>query len=130
MSAVSSRYAYAKKSMELTSLAGSLHPGRFNSTPDKYGYTQNLFPIADSTYKRPAYGVVKSSLQECNGNAIGRLSVGGEPVEMMYEYTELCCGILRNPKNSRLMGVGTPWNDFKSIALGVDMFDSRDAHHQ
>ena len=56
------------------------------------------------------------------GNAIGGLSVG-EPEEMMYEFTELCCDHLPADKPRYLMGVGTPWNILECISLGVDMFD-------
>jgi queuine tRNA-ribosyltransferase len=42
---------------------------------------------------------------------------------MMYEMTELVCGILPKDKPRYLMGVGTPANILESIALGVDMFD-------
>ncbi len=56
------------------------------------------------------------------GNAIGGLSVG-EPVEMMYEMTELVTDILPADKPRYLMGVGTPANILECIALGVDMFD-------
>ncbi|HNU88600.1 MAG TPA: tRNA guanosine(34) transglycosylase Tgt [Ferruginibacter sp.] len=119
-----SEYAYAKKSMELTHRWLDRCISRFNSTPDKYGYTQNLFPIVQgSTYKdlRTSSSEFIAS-KNATGNAIGGLSVG-EPVEMMYEYTELCCGILPIQKPRYLMGVGTPWNILESIALGVDMFD-------
>jgi queuine tRNA-ribosyltransferase len=59
---------------------------------------------------------------ECDGNAIGGLSVG-EPEEMMYEMCGLCCERLPADKPRYLMGVGTPWNILENIALGVDMFD-------
>ena len=42
-----SDYAYAKKSMELTHRWLDRCFERFNNTPDKYGYTQNLFPTID-----------------------------------------------------------------------------------
>jgi queuine tRNA-ribosyltransferase len=60
--------------------------------------------------------------QEQEGNAIGGLSVG-EPHELMYEMTDLVCGILPADKPRYLMGVGTPENILECIALGVDMFD-------
>jgi len=119
-----SDYAYAKKSMELTHRWLHRCNNRFTETPDKYGYTQNLFPIIQgSTYKdlRTASSQMVASMN-ATGNAIGGLSVG-EPVEMMYEYTALCCDILPANKPRYLMGVGTPWNILESIALGVDMFD-------
>jgi queuine tRNA-ribosyltransferase len=119
-----SDYKYAKDSMELTHRWLDRCIQRFNSTPDKYDYTQNLFPIVQgSTYKelRIASGEFIAS-KNATGNAIGGLSVG-EPMEMMYEFTELCCDILPVHKPRYLMGVGTPWNILESIALGVDMFD-------
>jgi queuine tRNA-ribosyltransferase len=119
-----SDYTYAKKSMELTHRWLERCVKRFNETPDKYGYTQNLFPIVQgSTYKdlRTASAEFIAS-QNATGNAIGGLSVG-EPMEMMYEFTELCCDVLPVQKPRYLMGVGTPWNILECIALGVDMFD-------
>jgi len=119
-----SDHEYAKKSMELTHSWLDRCFERFDSTPAKYGYTQNLFPIVQgSTYRdlRTASAEFVAS-KNARGNAIGGLSVG-EPVEMMYEFTELCCDILPKQKPRYLMGVGTPWNILESIALGVDMFD-------
>ena len=119
-----SDYGYAKKSMELTHRWLNRCFDRFNSTPDLYGYTQNLFPIVQgSTYKdlRSESSAFIAS-KNATGNAIGGLSVG-EPMEMMYEFTELCCDILPVQKPRYLMGVGTPWNILESIALGIDMFD-------
>lgn len=119
-----SDYKYAKKSMELTHDWLDRCFSRFNSTPDKYGYTQNLFPIVQgSTYKdlRTASAEYIAS-KNAVGNAIGGLSVG-EPEEMMYEFCALCCGILPTDKPRYLMGVGTPWNILENIALGIDMFD-------
>jgi len=119
-----SDYKYATDSMELTHRWLDRCFERFGSTPDKYGYTQNLFPIVQgSTYKdlRTASSEFIAS-KNATGNAIGGLSVG-EPMEMMYEFTELCCDILPVQKPRYLMGVGTPWNILESIAVGVDMFD-------
>jgi len=120
----SSDYSYAKKSMELTHRWLDRCFERFNNTPDKYGYTQNLFPIVQgSTYKdlRTVSAEYIAS-KNATGNAIGGLSVG-EPTEVMYEFTELCCDILPMQKPRYLMGVGTPWNILENIALGIDMFD-------
>lgn len=119
-----SDYAYAKKSMELTHRWLDRCFTRFNNTPDKYGYTQNLFPIIQgSTFAdlRKASSEYIAS-KNAAGNAIGGLSVG-EPDNMMYEFTELCCDLLPANKPRYLMGVGTPWNILECIALGVDMFD-------
>ena len=119
-----SEYIYAKKSMELTHRWLDRCVKQLTETPDKYGYTQNLFPIVQgSTYKdlRIASAQYIAS-KNCVGNAIGGLSVG-EPEEQMYEFAELCCDILPADKPRYLMGVGTPWNILENIALGVDMFD-------
>lgn len=119
-----SDYTYARTSMELTHRWLDRCFKRLEETPDKYGYSQNLFPIVQgSTYKdlRKASCEYIAS-KHAAGNAIGGLSVG-EPEEMMYEFTEHCCDILPADKPRYLMGVGTPWNILEGIALGVDMFD-------
>ena len=119
-----SDYAYAKKSMELTHRWLGRCFSRFNETPDKYGYTQNLFPIVQgSTYNDLRTTSAEFvAAQNATGNAIGGLSVG-EPVEMMYDFTAHACEILPAAKPRYLMGVGTPWNILECIALGIDMFD-------
>jgi queuine tRNA-ribosyltransferase len=119
-----SEYSYAKKSMELTHRWLERCIQRLAQTPDKYGYTQNLFPIIQgSTFKdlRVASSEFIASTN-CAGNAIGGLSVG-EPEEMMYEFTSLCTENLPINKPRYLMGVGTPWNLLECIDRGVDMFD-------
>jgi queuine tRNA-ribosyltransferase len=103
-------------------------------TEPKYGYEQSLFPIVQgSTYKdlRKQSAEFIASM-ECDGNAIGGLSVG-EPEEHLYEMTDLVCSILPKEKPRYLMGVGTPANILECISLGIDMFDcvmpSRNARH-
>lgn len=119
-----SDYSYARKSMDLTHRWLNRCFEQLARTEDKYGYTQNLFPIVQgSTYK----DLRKASCEfvaEKNavGNAIGGLSVG-EPEEMMYEFTELCAENLPADKPRYLMGVGTPWNILEGIDRGIDMFD-------
>ncbi|MFT5619298.1 MAG: queuine tRNA-ribosyltransferase [Arenicella sp.] len=117
-------YDYAKKSMQMTHRWLKRCCDRFDSTPNKYGYSQTFFPIVQgSTYKdlRTESAETIASFER-EGNAIGGLSVG-EPHEMMYESTELVCSILPKDKPRYLMGVGTPANILECIALGVDMFD-------
>jgi queuine tRNA-ribosyltransferase len=97
---------------------------RFNGTTDKYGYTQNLFPIVQ--------GGVYPDLRRASceyaagkdgpGIAIGGLSVG-EPEEEMYDICAACCEALPVSRPRYLMGVGTPWNILECIGRGVDMFD-------
>ncbi|HPH99718.1 MAG TPA: tRNA guanosine(34) transglycosylase Tgt [Chitinophagaceae bacterium] len=122
--ASTSPYLYVQQSMELTHRWLTRCIQHFNTTPDKYGYTQNLFPIvqggvhADLRKASCAY----ISDQNAVGNAIGGLSVG-ESEAIMYEICALCCEHLPIYKPRYLMGVGTPWNILENIALGVDMFD-------
>jgi queuine tRNA-ribosyltransferase len=119
-----SDYKYARESMDLTHRWLTRCINRFNDTPDKYGYTQNLFPIVQGgTYKDLRTASCEAvTATNAVGNAIGGLSVG-EPEEMMYDFTALCCENLPVHKPRYLMGVGTPWNILECIALGVDMFD-------
>jgi queuine tRNA-ribosyltransferase len=119
-----SEYKYAKDSMHLTHRWLERCFQRFEATPDRYGYTQNLFPIVQGgTYEdlRKASCEFISG-QDAVGNAIGGLSVG-EPEAMMYDFCGLCCENLPDQKPRYLMGVGTPWNILECIGLGIDMFD-------
>jgi len=119
-----SDHKYAKKSMELTHRWLDRCFNQFNVTGEKYGYTQNLFPIVQGgTHKELRkesceYIVSKNA----TGNAIGGLSVG-EPEPTMYEICDFCCDHLPKDKPRYLMGVGTPWNILECIGMGVDMFD-------
>jgi len=117
-------YDYAKKSLDITHDWLKRCISRFNQTEAKYGHRQSLFPIVQGSTFRDLRKISAETIASHNadGNAIGGLSVG-EPHEMMYEMTELVCGILPKGKPRYLMGVGTPENILESIALGVDMFD-------
>ena len=117
-------YQYAKRSMHLTHSWLDRCVERFRTTEPKYGYSQTLFPIVQGSVYRDlrAQSAEKIASVGCEGNAIGGLSVG-EPVDTMYELTELVCGILPSDKPRYLMGVGTPANILESIALGIDMMD-------
>jgi len=117
-------YTYAKQSMERTHRWLERGLKHFNETEPKYGYQQAFFPIVQGCIypdlRRQSAEFVAS--QNCAGNAIGGLSVG-EPVEKMYEMTELVNSILPKDKPRYLMGVGTPANILECIERGVDMFD-------
>lgn len=89
-----------------------------------YGFEQLLFGIVQG-------GVYEELRQECvekltampfHGFSIGGLAVG-EPVEDMYRITGYTTRMLPDDKPRYLMGVGTPENILRAIALGVDMFD-------
>ncbi len=117
-------YHYASQSLDITHRWLNRCIDHLKTTEPLYGHQQSLFPIVQgSTYRdlrlKSAEFIASTGAE---GNAIGGLSVG-EPHEMMYEMTELVCGILPQDKPRYLMGVGTPANILESIALGVDMFD-------
>lgn len=117
-------YNYAKKSLDTTHDWLKRCISRFDESKPKYGYDQSLFPIVQGSTYRDLRKISAETIASHNaeGNAIGGLSVG-EPHELMYEMTELVCGILPIDKPRYLMGVGTPENILESIALGIDMFD-------
>lgn len=117
-------FSYAESSLALTHRWLDRCFERFHSTPDKYGYSQNLFPIVQGGTHRD---LRKESCEfvaskNATGNAIGGLSVG-EPEEVTYEICDFCCDHLPVEKPRYLMGVGTPWNILECIGMGVDMFD-------
>lgn len=117
-------YRYAKKSMDMTHRWLQRCMVHSKKAPVLYGYEQTLFPIVQgSVYKdlrkQSAEYIAETN---CEGNAIGGLSVG-EPAEDMYETTSIVCDILPKNKPRYLMGVGTPANILECISLGIDMFD-------
>ncbi len=119
-----SEYAYAKNSMELTHRWLNRCINYLNETKPLYNHEQYLFPIVQgNTYKDLRIASCNFiSEKNAAGNAIGGLSVG-EPEDIMYDITALCCAHLPVNKPRYLMGVGTPWNILECISLGIDMFD-------
>lgn len=117
-------FEYAKKSLQITNHWLDRCFARIGETEPLYGHHQSLFPIVQGSVFRDLRiaSAEYIAAKGAEGNAIGGLSVG-EPHELMYEMTELVCGILPKDKPRYLMGVGTPANILESIALGVDMFD-------
>ncbi|WP_173932192.1 tRNA guanosine(34) transglycosylase Tgt [Chelativorans sp. Marseille-P2723] len=59
---------------------------------------------------------------DLKGYAVGGLAVG-EPQEVMLDMLAATCPALPADKPRYLMGVGTPDDILKSVALGIDMFD-------
>ncbi|MFH1120478.1 MAG: tRNA guanosine(34) transglycosylase Tgt [Bacteroidota bacterium] len=117
-------YEYAGKSMDLTHRWLDRCIDRFNESDNLYGYRQALFPIVQGSVYRDLRIKSSEKIAACgaDGNAIGGLAVG-EPVDIMYEFTEMVCNILPKDKPRYLMGVGTPANILEGISQGVDMFD-------
>ncbi len=68
---------------------------------------------------RSAEGLKQLDLK---GYAVGGLAVG-EPQEVMLSMLDITLPVLPTEKPRYLMGVGTPDDMLKSVALGVDMFD-------
>lgn len=117
-------YDYVKKSMDITHNWLDRCITRLDETEPVYGHYQTLFPIIQGgTYPdlRKASAEYIAS-KNCDGNAIGGLSVG-EPVDEMYKMIEITNSILPKEKPRYLMGVGTPANILEAIELGIDMFD-------
>ncbi len=119
-----SEYAYAKNSLSLTQRWLDRCINHLNESQSLYGYEQNLFPIVQGNQYHDLRKISCEYVASKNaeGNAIGGLSVG-EPEEVMYDITALCCANLPADKPRYLMGVGTPWNILECISLGIDMFD-------
>ncbi len=117
-------YDYAKRSMDMTHRWLQRCITQFNKTKGKYGYEQTLFPIVQgSVYKDLRIQSAEFiASQNCEGNAIGGLSVG-EAQEDMFSMTEVVCSILPKEKPRYLMGVGKPEQLLECISLGIDMFD-------
>ncbi len=85
---------------------------------------QTLFPIVQGgIYKDLRIESAKFINDlNCEGNAIGGLSVG-ESKEIMNEMIENTVPHLSDNKPRYLMGVGTPEDMFETIERGIDMMD-------
>ena len=130
----SSDYAYARRSLDLTTQWLERGWKRYKETEPVYDYYQSWFPIVQGCTYKDLRREAASRIAEldADGNAIGGLAVG-EPAEVMYEMIEVVNEILPANKPRYLMGVGTPSNIIESVARGVDFFDcvmpARNARH-
>ncbi len=127
-------YSQAKQALERTHLWAQRSKKHFLQTQPLYGFEQYQFGIVQgSIYKdlRKASVEFLTSL-DFDGYAIGGLAVG-ESEEQLYEITGFTADLLPKDKPRYLMGVGTPYNILRCIALGIDMFDcvmpTRNARH-
>ena len=114
-------YADAESSMELSMRWAAKCREQWRRFDDG---TRALFGIVQgSTYpdlrKRSAEALAELDFP---GMAIGGLSVG-EPKDLMYEVVESTLPHLSGEKPRYLMGVGTPEDLIRCVAMGVDMFD-------
>ena len=119
-----STYTQAKFSMEMTHRWLKRCIKWCEENPEIYAHRQHLFPIVQGSTFSDLRKISAEfiSEQNCDGNAIGGLSVG-EPEDEMYRITDEVTDILPKEKPRYLMGVGTPWNILESIGLGIDMMD-------
>ncbi len=116
-----SGYADAEASMELSLRWAAKCREQWAKTDDG---TRGLFGIVQgSVYpelrKRSAERLTKFGF---SGMAVGGLSVG-EPKDLMYEIVEVTAPLLPWDQPRYLMGVGTPEDLIRCIAMGIDMFD-------
>ena len=119
---LTSRWAERSKQFFSTNAGRYQDPGFEAAAGAKLG--PSLFGIVQGGTDR---GLRKESAQEIcefgfDGYAIGGLSVG-EPKDELYEVTEQVAGLLPEDQPRYLMGVGTPEDLVRCVALGVDMFD-------
>jgi queuine tRNA-ribosyltransferase len=96
----------------------------FENSASPHDYEQALLPIIQGGVYEDLREKSTKSVQQYPsvGYAIGGLSVG-EPTDLMYKMTKLCCDELPKKKMRYLMGVGMPENILECIARGVDIFD-------
>ena len=114
-------YTDAESSMELSMRWAARCRDQWRRRDDG---TRALFGIIQgSTYpdlrKRSAEALAELDFP---GIAMGGLSVG-EPKDLMYEVVESTLPHMSWEKPRYLMGVGTPQDLVRCIAMGVDMFD-------
>jgi len=117
-------HEYAKRSNQLTVRWAVRCQEALKNLPALYGHRQAMFGIVQgSTYRDIRIESAKAlTALDFDGYAIGGLAVG-EPIQIMYELTELSASLLPADKPRYLMGVGTPENLLECIERGVDMFD-------
>lgn len=121
-------HEYAEKSMKLSMIwaerCKAVHLNAQRSVETLINPQQQLFGIVQG-------GMYKNLRQESvrqlvdmgfDGYGIGGLSVG-EPKDVMFEVLEHTAPLLPQEAPRYLMGVGTPLDIVRGVALGVDMFD-------
>ena len=96
----------------------------FHETESLYGHDQILIPVIQGGTDKELRKQSASELCELDAEvyAIGGLAVG-EPKPKMLETVAWMDQFLPRDKPRYLMGVGTPADLVKTVAMGVDMFD-------
>jgi queuine tRNA-ribosyltransferase len=113
-----SEKSVTKRAMELTHLW--LKQTRDVKLNDK----QTLFGIIQGGFYKDLRRESADKILSFNteGVAIGGLSIN-EPNELTFEITDYVMDLLPRDVPVYLMGVGTPYDIVRAVALGVDMFD-------
>ena len=128
---------YVKQSMERTYrwlLRCRAEMDRLNALPDTLNPHQMLFGINQGgVYDDLRIEHMKMIREvECDGYAIGGLSVG-EEISDMYRIIDSVEPYMPKDKPRYLMGVGTPCNILEAVHYGIDFFDcvmpTRNARH-
>ncbi len=113
-----SSYDYVEKSLALTTRWAYLcKQARKNPATALFGIVQG--GVYQDLRARSAEQLVE---MDFDGYSIGGLGIG-ESGSATFEITELCTQILPKDKLRYLMGIGTPRDIVRGVALGVDLFD-------
>ena len=96
----------------------------FHDTKGYYDKEQLLVPIVQGGTDKELRKISASEIVELNASiyAIGGLAVG-EPKDKMLDTVNFLDSLLPKESPRYLMGVGTPIDLIRNVALGVDMFD-------
>ncbi len=113
-----SPYEYMEKSVSLTTRWARLcKEARRDGSGALFGIVQG--GVYEDLRARSAGELVDIGF---DGYSIGGLGVG-ESGEATFEITDLCTGLLPEDRLRYLMGIGTPSDIVRGVALGVDLFD-------
>ncbi len=116
--AYDSPYEYVEKSVSLTTRWAKLcKQAKQDGSGALFGIVQG--GVYEDLRTRSAEELVD---MDFDGYSIGGLGVG-EAREATYEIIELCAGLLPRERLRYLMGIGTPADIVRAVALGVDLFD-------
>lgn len=116
---------YTKKSIARTHRWLERSIAHFKNTRDESNDYQHLFGIVqgslDKDLRKESAEFIANS--DVSGFAIGGVCHTEGNTQGLYDISEYVCSLLPKDKPRYFMGVGTPLDIVRCIALGVDMFD-------